>query len=468
MVFLFVLLSALRAFADAGSITCTIGLYPKASVGCYAYVAYTGDAPAGSSTFVWNFDGGVIIQGSGAGPYYIRWDTAGYKTVSLHVIYGSQECTTSKTIHIVPAPLAFHVTGGGNYPVGGSGVHVGLNGSELNYNYYLYLNGGSASVANKTGDGNPLDFGLITAPGIYTCKAKVDSSSSSCLVNMLDSAVVTVSGYVPTQYICMVTCDTATQRNKIVWNKITAPHLSHFNIYRQTSHEGVYAKIGEVPYASFSTFTDTTANPIIMAQKYEMSVTDSGGNESAKCATHKTVHLEVSPGIQGFNLIWNPYEGFTYYTSRIHRKLNSGSWELVDSIASDQTSYTDPYFISGLMTYYIEVVRYMPCAPSLKSGMYESVVSNSMTSAALGVNEVNASRVLVYPNPAQQKVNVILPSSGFVNAYLEIWSVDGRKYLEQPITQSLVEVNLTTFPSGMYFVKVISKEGVSSGKFIKQ
>jgi len=48
-----------------------------------------------------------------------------------------------------------------------------------------------------------------------------------------------------------------------------------------------------------------------MAQKYEMTVSDSIGNESLKCPYHKTVHLEVSPGVAGFNLIWNPYEGFT-------------------------------------------------------------------------------------------------------------------------------------------------------------
>jgi len=219
----------------------------------------------------------------------------------------------------------------------------------------------------------------------------------------------------------------------IVWNKITGPHLSYFNIYKQTFQENVFTKVGQVPYNNFSTFVDTTTDPIIMAQKYEMSVTDSTGNESIKCPYHKTVHLEVSPGVQGFNLIWNPYEGFTFYTYRIHRKLNTGAWQLIDSIASDQISYTDPYTTSGLTTYYIEVIRYLPCNPTLKSGSYESIVSNSMTSAPLGISEINASKVLVYPNPVQQKVNIILPTSGTISSHLELYTVDGRKFLEKTI-----------------------------------
>ena len=76
----------------------------------------------------------------------------------------------------------------------------------------------------------------------------------------------------------MVTYDTTSQRNMVVWDKATASNLSHYNIYKQTSAENVYTKNGQVPYLSFSTFIDTTTNPIVMAQKYEMSAVDNLGN----------------------------------------------------------------------------------------------------------------------------------------------------------------------------------------------
>jgi hypothetical protein len=454
-----------RLYAETDTLTCPFFMYSKASVGCNVYVVYSGNAP-GSATYNWNWDGGNVIYGSGPGYYYVQWTAPGYKTVTLQVIYNGDTCSSSHIIHIVPAPQVYNVTGGGSYPYGGTGVAIGLSGSEANYIYYLFL--GTSMVTSLPGTGSVLNFGVFTAAGTYTCKAKVNSSSTACLVSMSDSAVVTILGYVPSQYICMVTFDTTSQRNMIVWNKVTGPHLSHFNIYKQTASENVYSKIAQVPYNSFSTYVDTTTNPIVMAQKYEMSVTDSSGNESTKSPYHKTVHLEVSPGMQGFNLIWNTYEGFTFHTYNIHRKLNPGPWQLIDSIASDQISYTDPYFTSGLATYYIEVIRYMPCNPSMKSGMYESIVSNTMTSAPLGITEINTARPLVYPNPVQQKVNIIFPSSRKGIGNVEIYSMDGRKYLEQVISQPKAEIDVAILPTGIYFMKIITENSSGTTKIVKE
>ena len=94
--FLFITLCMMnyQIYAETDSVSCTFFMYPKAPVGCYTYVSYQGNAPS-SATFDWNFDGGIIISGTGPGPYYIIWDTLGYKTVTLHVIYGSQSCNGS-------------------------------------------------------------------------------------------------------------------------------------------------------------------------------------------------------------------------------------------------------------------------------------------------------------------------------------------------------------------------------------
>ncbi|MCO6487369.1 MAG: gliding motility-associated C-terminal domain-containing protein [Phaeodactylibacter sp.] len=49
-----------------------------------ATVAYTGTATPGA-TYNWDFDGGTVISGSGAGPYQVQWPAAGNYTVSLQV-----------------------------------------------------------------------------------------------------------------------------------------------------------------------------------------------------------------------------------------------------------------------------------------------------------------------------------------------------------------------------------------------
>jgi hypothetical protein len=266
----------------------------------------------------------------------------------------------------------------------------------------------------------------------------------------------------------MVTFDTTTQKNKVVWNKYPGQHIAHFNIYRETYQNNVFSKIGEVPFTHFSTFIDTVANPLIKSDKYEISASDSSGNESAKSPYHKTVHLNISPGIYGFNLIWNAYEGFDFLTYRIHRKFASGPWQLIDSLASNVTSYTDLYVTSGLATYYLEVIRYSPCNPSLKEGEYESVVSNTATSAPLGIVENNSSGILVFPNPAHDKLTIKLPAAGLSGFIVDLYSIDGQKMQEQRINGLTNEIDLSGFPAGLYILKIKNELGMLVKRIIKE
>jgi hypothetical protein len=469
--FLFITICMMNTqlYAETDSISCTFFMYPKAPVGCYTYVSYQGNAPS-SATFHWNFDGGIIMSGSGPGPYYIVWDTLGTKTVTLSVIYNSQSCNSSNTIHIVALPQIYSVTGGGSYPYGGTGVHIGLTGSQVAVSYYLYLNHGSSSVTIKEGTGSVLDFGLITAAGTYTCKAKYDTTSGACLTNMLDSATVVITGNPPSApYICMVTFDTTTSKNMIIWNKPTNVYnLSHYNIYKQTYQSNVYTKIGQVPFSSMSTYVDTASHPLIHWDRYELSVTDTTGAESTLSADHMTIHLDASSGFTGFNLTWNSYVGFSFLTYRIHRKHESGPWVLIDSVAADSYTllYTDPYFESGATYYYIEVVNPHPCYPTLKDNGYESVVSNVAISAPLGIGENKQAGMRIYPNPAHDKLFIINPTTGKYNA--SIFTMDGRLLSTYSLDGTKSELDVSALTDGLYIIKINSNQGLLVNKFLKE
>jgi hypothetical protein len=469
LLFITVGMMSSQLYAENDSISCTFFMYPKAPVGCYTYVSYQGNAP-NYATFNWNFDGGIIMSGSGPGPYYIVWDTLGYKTVTLNVIYGSNSCNSSHIIHIVELPAIYSVTGGGSYPYGGSGVHIGLSGSQLAVSYYLYLNNGTSSVASQEGTGSALDFGLFTAAGTYKCKAKYDTTSGACLTSMLDSAIVVVSGNPPTTpYICMVSYDTTTSKNIIIWNKPSGVYnLTHYNIYKQTYQSNVYAKIGQVPFSHMSTFIDTASHPLIHWDRYELSVTDTTGAESALSADHMTIHLDVSSGFTGFNLTWNSYIGFTFQTYRIHRKHNSGPWVLIDSVAADSYTllYTDPYFASGATYYYIEVVKPYPCYPTDKSTEYQSVTSNVAISAPLGIAENKQGGVTIYPNPAHDRLYIVNQMTGHFDA--GIFSMDGRLISSYSLSGPKAVVDVSALTDGLYIIKINSDKGMVVNKFMKE
>lgn len=446
----------------AQNLTCTFNMAQIACLEQHVKITYTGNAPE-NANYIWDFDGAVILEGSGQGPIWVKWLTTGEKQVNLTVHHEAQTCTHSRTILIVEFPALFHMTGGGSYPAGGVGVPVGLSGSQSGVIYKLRRNG-TYTGNNKVGTGNPLEFGLQTEPGTYDCVAKIDGSD--CIREMEGVAIVTISGGAVFQHICMVTYDTAAQKNLIIWNKIESNHASHFNVYRETYQQNHYEKIGEVPYNQLSVYLDLTSDPLVKSDKYKLSVTDTAGNEFEKCPHHKTVHLNINPGIYGFNLIWNPYEGFEYLTYRIHRKLGDGSWLVLDSVASNVDSYTDLYTTSGLATYFIEVVRPEPCNPT-KSSEYASVISNTATAAPLGMEEDELSGILIYPNPVRERLFLSIPGEENALFSLEIYRPDGRKVHEEKVRNGSTKVNVTGFQPGLYILKLTGTSAAVVKKFFK-
>ena len=62
--------------------TATFDLPAESCSGDQVQVNFTGDAPA-NAQFLWDFEGGTIASGSGAGPYEVVWNVAGIRTISL-------------------------------------------------------------------------------------------------------------------------------------------------------------------------------------------------------------------------------------------------------------------------------------------------------------------------------------------------------------------------------------------------
>ncbi|MCS7086586.1 MAG: hypothetical protein NZ534_11010, partial [Bacteroidia bacterium] len=61
-------------------------------------VEYVGNAPS-NAVFSWNFDGGQIVSGQGAGPYVVRWSTPGNKT--LRLVVSDDSCASQPYVQTV-------------------------------------------------------------------------------------------------------------------------------------------------------------------------------------------------------------------------------------------------------------------------------------------------------------------------------------------------------------------------------
>lgn len=104
-------------------------------------------------------------------------------TYSLTTSCGTTFATKSITVGAVPT--VYTVTGGGNHC--GTGVAIGLSGSQAGMLYSLYL--GATLVDTATGSGSAISFGMFSTVGTYYAVA-----GATCTAAMMGSASVTDTG----------------------------------------------------------------------------------------------------------------------------------------------------------------------------------------------------------------------------------------------------------------------------------
>jgi len=131
---------------------------------------------------------GALVTGSGSPINFgLQTATGTYTVVAYNGCTGTM--TGSATVGVYPLPVAYDVTGGGNYCPGGTGVNVGLSGSATGLTYTLQ--NGAGPVATMTGTGFSLNFTGVTASGTYTIIAS--NPATSCSSNMTGTANVVIN-----------------------------------------------------------------------------------------------------------------------------------------------------------------------------------------------------------------------------------------------------------------------------------
>ena len=112
----------------------------------------------------------------------------GTTTISYAVITGG--CFNTTTITVFPLPDVYHVTGGGSYCAGGTGVPVNIDGSQIGVSYQVQF-GSSSSSGYMPGTGSAMMLGMYTVADTYRVKAT--DVTTGCISYMADSTVVIVN-----------------------------------------------------------------------------------------------------------------------------------------------------------------------------------------------------------------------------------------------------------------------------------
>ncbi|MDZ7366568.1 MAG: hypothetical protein ONB43_11950 [candidate division KSB1 bacterium] len=161
-------------------------------------VSYSISAVSGATSYTWTVPAGAsVASGQGTTSITVDWGaTSGNVTVTP-----SNSCNTgtanSLAVTVNPLPTVFSVTGGGSYCSGGTGVAVGLDGSETGVEYQLVLDGTTNVGSPVAGTGSAISFGNQTTAGTYTVVAT--NTTTLCQQTMTGSATVTINA-LPTAF----------------------------------------------------------------------------------------------------------------------------------------------------------------------------------------------------------------------------------------------------------------------------
>ncbi len=274
----------------------------------------------------------------------------------------------------------------------------------------------------------------------------------------------------PEVAICLVTVDTASTHNILLWEKpADKSFIDSFFMYRETT-TNVYTKIGAVHRDSLSAYHDYNADPNITSYRYKMSVIDTCGTESALSDFHNTIHLQ---NLGNGNFQWtfydienetNPATEFNIYRDN----LGNGNFTQIGLVPGTNSTFTDVNYSSFPNSIYVVDVNWSrSCTP--QRGPVNTTRSNIRRvnridtlpeppdTTSVSIQPVLQESFLVYPNPAEDILTIEFTLSAQIQHIQLFNTLCQLLYDEQQIKLNAAikkTISVAALPKGIYMLVV--------------
>ena len=331
------------------------------------------------------------------------------------------------------------------------------------------LSGAGAQTYTWTGS---VTDGVPFTPVMTQAYMVSGTDTNGCSNN--DTVVVALK-QPPLVSICMVTVDTFSTHNVLIWEKAGLTNeVAYFNIYREDITNN-YTLIGSVSYDSLSEFHDydtVMADPNVTTKRYKIAAVDTCGNEGPMSNFHNTIFISDNNGTFSWNTYTiqnmpNPVNNYALYRD----DMNTGTWTLVGQTAGTQNVLNDPQYATYQNTanWRVETVWNISCTSTVRlgaNGPLGAVIkskSNITNNRVMGIKANSANSVQLYPNPTSGKLTISLPAGGA--ASVKIVSVLGAEVYSETISGSTSHtVDMSGYENGSYLVQVTT----SAYSFVKR
>jgi len=280
------------------------------------------------------------------------------------------------------------------------------------------------------------------------------------------------SSLAPDVPICLVTVDSTSTHNIVVWEKPVTTVIDSFLIFREFE-QNVYEQVGAVHYDSLSIFHDydIDADPNVSHHRYRLAALDTLQVMSALSDFHKTMHLTATTA---GDMLWtwyvvenvsNPVTTFNCYRD----DLGDGNFGLLESIPGTEQVWTDADItLYPNCRYVIDVDWSISCDASREN--VNTTRSNlDVRVAPTGIDQRLFDAVSIYPNPSTGPLHIQIPSDLKATAYV-LWSklgaVSFNNSLPSLASGDQISIDIHSLAGGTYFLEIQTSEGAIVKKVV--
>jgi len=322
--------------------------------------------------------------------------------------------------------------------------------------------GGTGQLQYSDDNGNSFQTSSIfnnLSAGTYQIVVKDDNN---CTV--INSITINAAQPFQSEQICLVSVDSITSKNKIIWNKTPGVGTASFNVYKEVM-TNVYSWLGNVPYSNQPEFVDNTSTPEVHNDKYKIAVYDTCNTESQKSFYHQTINLSISQGIPSSTIVlqWTPYveESGVFVPSeyKIFRGPSPSTMNLYATVSGSVTSYND---LNVFDVYYYKVIIERNCGTMMLSG---SNIQNNMN---VLINNISAYDIIVVsPNPFSESTTIKFYNPDSKTFLLKLTDTKGRVVRKtENVTGNEIIIERKDLEAGVYFMELKGENRTYRGKLM--
>lgn len=276
--------------------------------------------------------------------------------------------------------------------------------------------------------------------------------------------------------ICMVTVDSISQHNIIIWDKTSFTTVDSFIVYREIATNN-YQPIGVVAYDSLSEFVDTTrthyfpntGDPNAGTYRYKLQAKSSCGTSGPLSPYHNTIYITNSGGTFTWSQLYSIESGLNPVSSYVLMRDDSttGNWHAVASVAGTQQTVSDPMFATyqNTASWRVETVWSISCTPTRS---INRSLSNVFTNHLISVKEEKMEKMIsLFPNPSSGNMIIDFNSAKDLRVHVEIINILGEHIFSNDYhNQEKVELGLSGFAKGIYSVTFKTDEETFTRKIV--